>query len=387
MFLHLGDIVAHAVIDGSPGVDALGPPVLMLHSIGTSLHLFDPQAAALARHHRVIRMDMRGHGMSGVTQGDYSMAMLARDAVSLLDALGVKQAHVVGLSIGGRIAMQMAAMAPERVASLVLMDTAAEFPPPAAWQERIDAVHQHGSGVLADVVMPRWVVDPSLASSKGLRQMLERTCRHGYAGAAAALRDARADEVLGRIACPTTVVVGDRDIATPLAMAEEIQQGIPGSRLVVLHEAAHLPTLEKPEECNAAILGHLRALGPQPGAEGGMAIRKAVLGEAHVARAGANRTPLDAAFQDWITANVWGEVWTRPGLPRHTRSLLVVGMMAALGRHEELELHLRATIRTGVTLEEIAEVLLQVGAYAGVPAANTAFKIAKQVLKEDGRLS
>ncbi len=381
MFVQLADIVVHALVEGpARGGDDI--PVLMLHSIGTGLHVFDPQAAALARHRRVIRMDLRGHGLSGVTTGDYSMSMLARDALSLLDALGVARAHVVGLSIGGRIALQLAAEAPGRVASLLLMDTAAEFAPPEAWQQRIDAVLRDGSGVLSDVVMPRWVCDPSLASSQGLRRMLLNTDRHGYAGAAAALRDARATDIAGRIACPTTVVVGDRDIATPPAMAEALRDMIPGSKLVVIPEGAHLPTLEQPAASTAAIEAHLAALAPQPGAEGGMAIRKAVLGEAHVARAGANVTPLDAAFQAWITQNVWGGVWTRPGLSRHQRSLLTLAMMAALGRHEEFELHVRATRNTGVTPEELAEVLLQVGAYAGVPAANSALKIAKSVLKD-----
>ena len=379
MFLHLGDIVAHALVEGPPA----GPPVLMLHSIGTALQVFEPQAAALARNHRVIRMDLRGHGLSGATPGPYSMSQHARDAFALLDALGVKQVHVVGLSIGGRIALQMAAEAPERVASLVLMDTAAEFPPPEGWQQRIDTVLADGCGALAEMVMPRWVVDPSLASSQGLRRMLLNTDRQGYAGSAAALRDARAAEIAGRIACPATVMVGDRDIATPPAMAEALRDMIPGAKLVVIPEGAHLPTLERAEACNAAILGHLAALAPQPGFEGGLAVRRQVLGEAHVARAQANVTPLDAAFQEWITANVWGGVWTRPGLPRHTRSLLTLAMMAALGRHEEFELHVRATRNTGVTPEEIAEVLLQVGAYAGVPAANSALKIAKRILSEE----
>jgi 3-oxoadipate enol-lactonase/4-carboxymuconolactone decarboxylase len=384
MFLHLGDIVVHALVEGPPGPPAQEPPVLLLHSIGTSLHVFDPQAAVLAKHRRVIRMDLRGHGQSGVTQGPYSMSLHARDAVALLDALGVQTAHVVGLSIGGRIALQMAAEHPDRVASLVLMDTAAEFPPPQAWQERIEAVLAHGSGTLADVVMPRWVVDPSLASSQGLRRMLLNTDRHGYAGSAAALRDARAAELVGRIGCPTTVAVGDRDIATPPAMSETLRDMIPGAKLVIIPEGAHLPTLERPEASTAAILGHLDQFAPQPGAEGGLAIRRQVLGEAHVARAQAAVTPLDAAFQDYITANVWGGVWTRPGLPRHTRSLLTLAMMAALGRHEEFELHVRATRNTGVTPEELAEVLLQVGAYAGVPAANSALKIAKRILQEQG---
>ena len=379
MFLHLGDIVVHAAVDGA----AEAPPLLMLHSIGTTLHDFDPQVAVLSRTHRVIRMDMRGHGLSGVTDGDYSMQRHAADALALLDALGIRQAHVLGMSIGGRIAMQLAVMAPDRVQSLILMDTALEFPPPEAWQERIEAVMRIGTQALVEVVMPRWVVDTSLPSSQGLRQMLLRTDRRGYAGSAAALRDARAVEVAGRITCPTTVVVGAQDVAPPPEMAREVQAAIPGSRYLEIAGAGHLPTLEKPEASTAAILDHFAALAPKPGLEAGMAVRKAVLGEAHVARAAANVSPLDAAFQDWITANVWGGVWTRPGLTRHSRSLLCIGIMAALARHEELELHLRATPRTGVTPEEVGEVLLQVGAYAGVPTANAALKIAKAVLQEE----
>jgi 3-oxoadipate enol-lactonase/4-carboxymuconolactone decarboxylase len=382
MFLQLHDIAVHAVAEGPPPT-ADSAPILMLHSIGTNLHVFDPQAATLARNHRVIRMDLRGHGLSGVTAGPVTMSRHAQDALALLDALGIQRAHVVGLSIGGRIAQQMAAEAPDRVASLVLMDTAAEFPPPEAWQQRIDIVSAQGMAGLVDMVMPRWVVDPSLASAQGLRRMLLGTDPQGYATSAAALRDARAAEVAGRIACPTTVIVGERDIATPPAMAQALCDMIPGAQLVAIPEAAHIPTLERADAVNAALLAHFAALAPQHGAAGGLAIRKAVLGEAHVARAQASTTPLDAAFQEWITANVWGGVWTRPGLPRHTRSLLTLAMMAALCRHEEFELHVRATRNTGVTPEEIAEVLLQVGAYAGVPAANSALKIARRVLQEE----
>jgi 3-oxoadipate enol-lactonase/4-carboxymuconolactone decarboxylase len=385
MFLHLGETPFHAQVEGPPA-SPVALPVLMLHSIGTNLHLYDPQAAALSNRHQVIRMDLRGHGLAGIVPGPASMSDLARDAFALLDALGIARAHVVGCSIGGRIAQQMAAEAPDRVASLVLIDTAAEFPPPEGWQARIDTVLSQGMAALADTVMARWVVDPSLPSSHGLRRMLLGTDPQGYAACAAALRDARAADVAGRIACPTTVMVGDRDIATPPAMAEALRDMIPGATLVTIAEGAHLPTLERAEACTDAILAHFDALAPKRGAEGGLAIRKSVLGEAHVARAQANTTPLDTAFQEWITANVWGGVWTRPGLSRRDRSLLCLGMMAALGRHEEFELHVRATRNTGVTAEEIAEVLLQVGAYAGVPAANSALKLARNILKEEGRL-
>ncbi|WP_439595047.1 bifunctional 3-oxoadipate enol-lactonase/4-carboxymuconolactone decarboxylase PcaDC [Falsiroseomonas sp.] len=379
MFLHLGDIVAHIAVEGPEQA----PPLLMLHSIGTGLHVFDPQARELSRTHRVIRMDMRGHGLTSVTEGDYSMQRHAADGLALLDALGIRAAHVFGLSIGGRIALQMAAMAPERVLSLVLMDTALEFPTVQAWQDRIEAVRAIGTQALVDVVMPRWVVDTSLASSQAMRQMLLRTDRHGYAGSAAALRDARAEEVEGRIACPTTVAVGTRDVATPPEMARAVQAAVPGSRYVEIPEAGHLPTLEYAEAATAVLRDHFANLAPAAGAAAGEAVRRAVLGAAHVDRAKAAVTALDAPFQDWITQNVWGGIWTRPGLTRHQRSLLSIGLMAALARDEELALHIRATRHTGVTPEEIGEVLLQVGAYAGVPVANSALKIAKAVLKED----
>jgi 4-carboxymuconolactone decarboxylase len=116
----------------------------------------------------------------------------------------------------------------------------------------------------------------------------------------------------------------------------------------------------------------------------GLTVRRAVLGHAHVDAALASATELDRDFQAFITRAAWGEVWARPGLPRHTRHLLTIAMLAAQGNHEELAMHLRATANTNVTLAEVREVLLQVAVYAGVPAANAAFKTARRVFGEDG---
>ena len=116
--------------------------------------------------------------------------------------------------------------------------------------------------------------------------------------------------------------------------------------------------------------------------ERGMAIRKAVLGDEHVARAQANTTTLDADFQRFITEVAWGGVWSRPGLDRRTRHLLTIAMLAALDKHDELAMHIAATVRTGVTLDELKEVLIQVAIYAGVPSANAAFALAKRVLAD-----
>ena len=116
--------------------------------------------------------------------------------------------------------------------------------------------------------------------------------------------------------------------------------------------------------------------------EHGMKIRRAVLGDAHVDRAEANKTPFDADFQRFITESAWGSVWTRPGLDRRTRHLITLAMLAALGKEDELAMHIRSTQNTGVTQEELKEVFLQVAIYAGVPSANTAFSLAKRVYAE-----
>jgi 4-carboxymuconolactone decarboxylase len=120
--------------------------------------------------------------------------------------------------------------------------------------------------------------------------------------------------------------------------------------------------------------------------EAGMKVRRAVLGDAHVDRSAAKLAdPLQSEFQDLITRYAWGEIWTRPGLPRHTRSLLTISMMVALNRADELRLHLRAAQNNGVPREEIKEVLLQSAIYCGVPAANWAFHQAEDVFREIDR--
>jgi 4-carboxymuconolactone decarboxylase len=119
--------------------------------------------------------------------------------------------------------------------------------------------------------------------------------------------------------------------------------------------------------------------------ERGLAVRRAVLGDAHVEAALARRTALTDEFQDLLTRYAWGEIWDRPGLPRHTRSLLTIAMLVALNRPEELRLHLRAAGNNGVTLEEIKEVLLQAAVYCGLPAANAAFQLAAEELSSDRR--
>ena len=378
MFIAIGDINIHARIDGPAGA----APLVLLHSLGTNSHVWDAQAEVLARSFRVIRPDLRGHGLTEATPGDYSMAMLAGDLAGLLDALNIRRAHLGGISIGGMIAQEFAATHPERAASLILCDTAMAIPPAELWRERIATVRAQGIGAIEEAVLARWVTPGffTASESRGLRAMLRTTSIDGYAGCAAAIAVADLAPRTNMLRTPAMVIVGDGDLATPVASSQALHDAIAGSVLIVIEGAAHIPTVEKPDVVTKAILDFLTPCAEPY--EAGLAVRKQVLGDAHVARSFANATDFDRDFQRFITETAWGKIWTRPGLDRRTRSLLTLAITAALGREEEFKLHLRATRNTGASPEEIAEMLMHTAIYAGVPAANAAFRMAKEVFKE-----
>jgi 3-oxoadipate enol-lactonase/4-carboxymuconolactone decarboxylase len=217
--------------------------------------------------------------------------------------------------------------------------------------------------------------------------MLSRTPAEGYIGCCLAIRDEDLRADAGRIGCPTLVIVGDQDLSTPPAAAQELAGMIRGARLATITGAAHIPTVEQPAALNAILLEFLGAGGAAEEGlyERGLAVRKSVLGAAHVERASQRATELDREFQAFITRQAWGEIWTRPGLDRRTRSMLTIAMLASLGHEQELKLHLRATRNTGVTRDEVKEILMQTAIYAGVPAANSAFGHAREVFAEMDR--
>jgi 3-oxoadipate enol-lactonase/4-carboxymuconolactone decarboxylase len=379
MFISTRNLNVHVRIDGP----AAAPPVMLLHSLGTCAEVWGPQAAELARSFRVIRPDMRGHGLTEATSGAYSMDLLADDVAALFEALGLGQAHLGGISIGGMIAQHFAARHPQRVASLMLVDTAMVIPPAALWRDRIAQVQAGGIASIADAVLARWLTpsSTSLPAAKSLRSMLMGTSPEGYAGAAAAIADADLTEATRTLRHPTLVLVGREDMATPVASAQALHQAIAGSSLSIIENAAHIPTIERPEQVTEALRHFL--LPPAENAfEAGLATRKRVLGEAHVNRSLARATDFDRDFQHFITEMAWGKIWTRPGLDHRTRSLLTLVITAALGREEEFKLHLRATRQTGATQSEVAEALMHAAIYAGVPAANAAFRMAKEIFAE-----
>ncbi|HEX4215855.1 MAG TPA: 4-carboxymuconolactone decarboxylase, partial [Candidatus Dormibacteraeota bacterium] len=148
----------------------------------------------------------------------------------------------------------------------------------------------------------------------------------------------------------------------------------------VLAGAGHLANVSQPQRFTSAVLDHLAG----PAGERGEVVRRAVLGDAHVDRAAGRTTSFSLPFQRLITEYAWGGVWARPGLGRRERSVATIAMLVALGRMEELALHVPAALRNGLDADEIREVLLQTAIYAGVPAANTAMAVAERALREAG---
>jgi len=378
-FVEIRGLATHIAVDGPPGAPAL----LLMHSLGSNLHVWDAQVSSLARGFRVVRFDMRGHGLTEVGAGPCTFDELAADALAVLDACGVATAHVGGVSIGGMIAQAVAALAPARVTSLILCDTALAIPPPEMWRARAQQVRAEGVASIADSTLARWVSPAYLATAggRGLRQILLRTEREGYAAAAEALAIGDLSRTTRAVRVPALVLVGELDPSTPVASAEALRDAIPGAELVVLPGAAHIPMVDHPDAVTDAIRTFLTPRDADLAAAGAR-VRSEVLGADHVARATAASTALDRDFQAYITRAAWGGVWARPHFDRRTRSIVTLALLAGLGHEHELALHIRAMKHTGATHADLSELLMHVAVYAGVPAANTALRIAKQVVEE-----
>jgi len=247
-------------IDGPEGA----PWVTMSNSLATTNRMWDAQMAAFTQHYRVLRYDKRGHGETEVAPGPYTFELLADDVLALLDALGITRTHFVGLSMGGMTGMTLALRRPAVLRSLVLCDTTSKDPlgDPALWQQRIDAVSAGGSmEPLVEATVARFLTPDTVKSrpavADAVRAMVRSTPVSGYVACCQAISKLNLTDRLPTIRLPTLIVVGEDDPATTVEMARTIEQGIAGSELVVLKNAAHLSNLEQPEAFNEAVLGFL----------------------------------------------------------------------------------------------------------------------------------
>ena len=230
-------------------------------SLGTDVGFWHPQSDRLGGRFRTLRYDIRGHGRSPVPPGPYSMDELGEDLVGLLDRLEIERAVLCGLSIGGMISMWVAAHAPERVERMVLCCTSALLGPPEGWHERAAVVRASGVEAIADAVLERWFT-PAFREAHpdvlaGMRRILAATPREGYAGCCEAIAAMDLTGELPSIAAPTLVLAGEQDPATPPEHGRRIAELIPGARFETVSPAAHLATIEQPEETTEMILRFL----------------------------------------------------------------------------------------------------------------------------------
>lgn len=380
--------------DGDPAKPAL----LFLNSLGTDHAMWDAVTPPLTRVFHVLRMDTRGHGASDAPKGDYSIPMLAADALAVLDAAGVKRAHLCGLSMGGMTVLEIAAENPERVDRIIAANTSAEMPRDPM-RERAELVRQKGMGAISEIVLGRFLTEgfrtsyPAILGST--RSTLLATDPTGYSGCCMAISKMELAHKLKRIRAPLLVINGAKDISTPPAEhGDKIAAAVSGARKVTL-DAGHLSAVEAADGFGAAVSAFLTepdgkvdvTAARQAIFDAGVAMRRAVLGDEWVDKSFSSRNALTGEFQNLITRVAWGEIWTRPHFDHRTRRLLVLAITASLGRWEEFRLHLRAGVERGsLSLEDVQEALLQIGVYAGLPAGNTGMHYAQDIFKSLGKL-
>lgn len=232
-------------------------PVLVLsHSLGTNLTMWEPQITPLTRLFRVLRYDSRGHGQSVVAPGPYTIELLARDLLALLDHVGANRAHFCGLSMGGMIGLWLGINEPRRLNKLVLCNTAALIGPAERWDKRIEDVRQRGLEAIAGEVLEVWFSssfrERAPETIDHMRQMLTQTSPDGYVASCAAIRDADLRSGVSRVRVPTLVVAGARDSGTPPSAGLYIADRVERGRYVELN-AAHLSNIEAPDRFTAAV--------------------------------------------------------------------------------------------------------------------------------------
>jgi 3-oxoadipate enol-lactonase/4-carboxymuconolactone decarboxylase len=371
-------------LSGHPGL----PLLLCGPSLGTSVTaLWSQVAERLGDTFHVVGWELPGHGTAKPATQAFTVAELAQGVIDLVDSVRGGTFHYAGDSMGGVVGLQLLLDHASRLRSATLICTGAKIGTRQTWSERAELVRSSGTPVMVEPSAAGWFapgfVERRPDVSAALLHSLQDADRISYAWTCEALGDFDVRSRLSEISTPVLAVAGGADERTPVDSLREIAHGVPRCGLVVLDEVAHLAPAEAPDAVAKLIARHAGAARTLDEVrDTGTKVRREVLGDAHVDRARAGTTDFTRDFQELITQYAWGGIWTRPGLDRRSRSLITLTALVARGHHEELALHLRAARTNGLTDDEIKELLLQTAIYCGVPDANTAFRIAQQVLAE-----
>jgi 3-oxoadipate enol-lactonase/4-carboxymuconolactone decarboxylase len=393
--------------------------------------MWDRQVPELSKSWRVFRFDLPGHGGAPAYPAG-SVAELAGRLLATLDRLGIQRFGYAGCAFGGALGIELALRCPERVASLALIAASPRFGTADEFRQRGVIVRSNGLDPIARTSPDRWFTGGFAAAQPAITewavQMVRTTDPGCYIAACEALAAFDVRSELGMVGVPTLVLAGSDDQVTGPAEARNLVAGIPDARLAVVPGASHLVPVEQPGAVTELLVRHFssawqpafdsstgqmaiqaapaypvqaapppvapfaeiapapvpaESMGRADSYEVGVKVRREVLGDAHVDRALASADEFSGDFQEFITRYAWGEIWDRPGLDRRSRSCVTLTALVAGGHLDDLAVHTRAALRNGLTPVEIKEVLLQTAVYCGVPAANSAFKVAQQVIREE----
>jgi 3-oxoadipate enol-lactonase len=252
-FIRVNDNVLHYTRAGLPN----GTPLVFLNSLGTDLRIWNGITAHFAPRFPIICYDKRGHGLSDCPPGPYIIRDLSNDLHGLLDHLRVDTAILIGVSIGGMIALDFAGRQPERVKALMLCDTGAKIGTTQMWNERIDLLRQNGLVYLAETILGRWFTATFIQGQpdryRGYYHMLTRTPLAGYIATCEAIREADLSQLVGQIRAPALVVGGLEDLATPPDLVRSLADALPNARLELIEQCGHLPSIEQPAVLAAKI--------------------------------------------------------------------------------------------------------------------------------------
>ena len=366
----------HYKLSGTPN----SPALILSNSLGCTSDMWNRVIPFLVPYFRVIQYDNLGHGLSDKPDFPYTIAMHGETVLQIMDELKIEKAFFCGVSMGGLTGQWLALHAPDKFEKLCFSNTAAKIGESDNWKERIELLQKNGMKALVESTMDKWFT-PGFQKAMPERfqyfvEMFKENNINGYCNCCHAIGEADFRQEV--ITSDVLIIAGSEDPVTTVEHAEALHQHIPGSSLAVL-PGRHLLCEEHPEMFTDALIDFF--VGPSS-RDRGMHVRGTVLGNDYLNLVKSEQSSFTQDFQELIAQVPWGKIWTRPGLTKQQRSLITLSAMIALNREEELKLHIRAAFNNGVTEDELKELILQSAIYCGFPAANSAFRIASEIIQE-----
>lgn len=359
-------------LEGTPN----SPVLIFSNSLGAEMMMWDELIPYLLPYFRVLRYNTNPllFETSDVTVDD-----LGNQVISLMNDLNVDKAYFCGLSMGGLIGQSLAIHHESRFYKIAISNTAVKIGTIDTWNERIQIVTNKGFDELSEMMMERWFTDDyrkyHTDRVNQIKEVFKKNDPELYIKNCKAIGNADFTDHLSKIGIPVLVLTGDQDPVTTVAQAEFLSDHIQQAECKIL-PAKHLSGTELPLEFASALIDFFVGKNID---ERGMHVRRTVLGNAHVDRSISNLNEFNQDFQSFITRYAWGDVWSRPGLSKHDRSLITLAMLIALNRKDEFKMHIKAALNNGVSKDVIKEVILQSALYCGLPAANEAIHSAQEI--------